>query len=107
MASIEYRRAYAREWYRSRRREAIARYGGKCACCGESEHKFLALDHIDGGGNAHRRRVGMRGGGGTLNWLVKNGYPPGFQVLCHNCNMAKGFWGECPHLTNLTGSVIQ
>ena len=20
-----------------------------------------------------------------------------FQVLCHNCNMSKGFYGYCPH----------
>lgn len=23
------------------------------------------------------------------------------QVLCHNCNMAKGFWGVCPHKEKL------
>jgi hypothetical protein len=25
------------------------------------------------------------------------GYPPGFRVLCHNCNMAIGLFGVCPH----------
>lgn len=30
-------------------------------------------------------------------WLRRNNYPNGFQVLCHNCNMAKGFYGKCPH----------
>ena len=68
----------------------------KCACCGETEVKFLSLDHIDGGGNAHRREIG-RGPTAIFGWLKRNNYPPGFQVLCHNCNMAKGFYGVCPH----------
>jgi hypothetical protein len=26
------------------------------------------------------------------------GYPKDrYQLLCHNCNMAKGFYGLCPH----------
>ena len=24
------------------------------------------------------------------NWIIKNNFPKGFQVLCHNCNYAKG-----------------
>lgn len=30
-------------------------------------------------------------------WCRRNGYPKGFRVLCHNCNMAIGFYGYCPH----------
>jgi hypothetical protein len=70
-------------------------YGGKCACCGEDTYEFLAIDHINGGGNEQRKVVG--GGDGMVRWLIKNNYPEGFQVLCHNCNMAKGFYEECPH----------
>ena len=33
----------------------------------------------------------------TLEWLKRNDYPPGFQVLCHNCNWAKHALGRCPH----------
>ena len=29
-------------------------------------------------------------------WLEKNGFPSGFQTLCHNCNWAKSR-GGCPH----------
>lgn len=25
------------------------------------------------------------------------GWPPGYQVLCHNCNVAKRILGTCPH----------
>lgn len=30
-------------------------------------------------------------------WLEHNHFPPGFRVLCHNCNQARGFYGYCPH----------
>jgi len=30
-------------------------------------------------------------------WLQKNNYPDWFQVLCHNCNSAKGEFEICTH----------
>jgi len=79
-------------------------YGGACACCGESREPFLVIDHMDGGGNDHREEIKPsathgRGGGGAhmYKWLVANDFPPGFQVLCANCNMAKDRPGGCPH----------
>ena len=81
--------------YRKRtREEAIRQYGGRCLCCGEAEFAFLALDHIDGGGNEHRRQ---RKGDRLCQWLKSRGWPTGYQVLCHNCNAAKGIYGQCPH----------
>lgn len=68
-----------------------------CICCGEREIKFLAIDHMGGMGNKHRKEIGLYGGSSFCKWLIKNNFPPGFQVLCHNCNMAKGFYGDCPH----------
>jgi hypothetical protein len=70
-------------------------YGCRCACCGETEPAFLALDHIDGGGNAHRKEV-RAGSGNFYNWVKKQGFPASLQVLCHNCNWAKAH-GGCPH----------
>lgn len=75
----------------------IERYGGKCACCGETEPAFLAIDHINGQGNAHRREMGNRGGQSFYLWLKREGYPEGYRVLCHNCNMARSILGICPH----------
>jgi len=67
-----------------------------CACCGETEPRFLSLDHIHGGGNKHRREVNARGIG-LYRLLRKQGYPDGFQVLCMNCNFAKSAYSTCPH----------
>ncbi len=67
----------------------------KCACCGETIKEFLSIDHITGGGAKHRKSIG---GSAYLNrWLIKNNFPMGYQVLCHNCNQAKGIYGYCPH----------
>ena len=36
--------------------------------------------------------------GSTLHkWIKDNNFPDGFQILCHNCNQAKGYYGICPH----------
>ena len=76
-------------------------YGGYvCACCGETEITFLTIDHIDGSGREHRGKVlGNRSTGGDrfYRWLKKNDFPPGFQVLCRNCNWGKHIYGKCPH----------
>lgn len=87
--------AYHREWLRRRRETVLAHYGGSCACCGESEFGFLALDHIGGGGGQHRAEVGQ--GSRMVDWIIREGFPDGFRVLCHNCNQAMGYYGECPH----------
>lgn len=76
------------------REEAIIHYGGKCQCCGETTMQFLVIDHINGGGNKHRKSLKTRSIG---EWLKANNYPSGFQTLCHNCNMAKSIYGKCPH----------
>jgi hypothetical protein len=76
------------------RRRVLDKYGGRCKCCGESTYEFLAFDHINGGGVQHRKTIGKD----LYIWLHKNKYPEGFQVLCHNCNNAKGFYGQCPHI---------
>ncbi len=95
-------RTRLREQTRARKRrareEVFAAYGGKCTCCGESRLSFLSIDHVGGGGNAHRREIGSNGGECFYRWLKKNGYPQdGYQVLCFNCNCATGFFGRCPH----------
>ena len=79
---------------RHRLRQAVFdAYGRRCACCGETEEKFLSIDHIDGGGGKHRKTIGNH----ICQWLKVRGFPAGFQILCYNCNLAKGFYGRCPH----------
>lgn len=78
-------------------------YGGyQCACCGESERMFLSIDHIYNDGKDMRRN-GTHGRGGTTfyRWIRMHRFPPGFQVLCMNCNTGKHRnGGVCPHQSN-------
>jgi len=62
--------------------------GVVCNNCGESDIDVLQIDHINGGGNQQRKALGLRGGRLYL-WMIQNGYPDGYQVLCANCNMRK------------------
>ncbi len=80
---------------RADRERVLAHYGGSCACCGEAQHEFLAIDHVEGGGHEHRKTVGA--GATFVSWLLRQGLPEGYRVLCHNCNSALGFYGFCPH----------
>ncbi len=67
-----------------------------CACCGESNIEFLSIDHINGGGNKHRKII-KKNGSSFYRWLIKENFPLGYQVLCLNCNIAKSRFGHCPH----------
>ncbi len=66
-----------------------------CACCGEDFHEiFLSIDHIIARAKTklHRRDEQI-----SYRELIQNGFPKGYQVLCINCNMAKGTAEKCPH----------
>lgn len=81
------------------RTDVLNAYGHKCQCCGITTKEFLAIDHINGGGAEHRRSLAKKASAQTMyTWLRKNNYPEGFQILCHNCNAAKSYYGGCPHV---------
>ena len=89
----EKERIRTRNAQRRLRKDAVRAYGGKCICCEETRSEFLAIDHIDKKG-----KLGIRDSGSNLYWRLKReGWPDGFQILCHNCNLALGFYGYCPH----------
>lgn len=88
---------YSQKYRKHLREKVIAHYSKRsscCACCGISDIDVLGIDHINGGGNQHRKQIGKDA---TYLWLVKNNFPEGFQVLCHNCNMSKWLNGRCLH----------
>ncbi len=88
-----------RKTYRWRIRLAtIAAYGGACACCGEREPKFLTIDHIYNDGATERKGDRALTGTKFYLWLKQRGWPADrYQLLCFNCNCAKGQFGVCPH----------
>ena len=65
-----------------------------CACCKESDIRFLSIDHINNNGAEHRKSMRKS----ICRWLRRNNYPIGYQVLCFNCNLGKSInKGICPH----------
>jgi hypothetical protein len=85
------------------RREAaraavFGHYGQTCVCCGTTEN--LTIDHMNGDGRQHREEI-TRGkprnmmGAAMCRWLIKQGFPPGYQVLCLRCNSSKGAGERC------------
>jgi hypothetical protein len=88
--------------------EVFERYGGYiCACCGETEEAFLTIDHMDNNGHQHRKEMSSNGhtvgSTQTYRWLKRHGFPPGFQVLCMNCQFGrKHNNGVCPHQERAT-----
>lgn len=73
----------------------------ECECCKEKILDFLTIDHLNGDGNSHRKKVGS---GHLYKWLIDNNFPEGYGVLCMNCNFGRGLKynkGVCPHKKNL------
>ena len=77
----------------------------RCACCGDDHLEFLCVDHIYGDGKQHRKESGFIGGERLYRWIKRNSFPKGFQILCMNCNYAKGNGRVCPHEKEWRGVV--
>ena len=77
---------------RKKKRQVLTAYSGghlKCARCGVADIDILCIDHVNGGGNQHRKSLGLSAGTHFYKWLEDSNFPDGFQVLCYNCNMKK------------------
>jgi hypothetical protein len=72
-------------------------YGKICNCCGQSDPRFLTLDHVNNDGAEHRKTLSSD----TIPAYyeaVKKHRPDLYQILCYNCNMGRAAnKGLCPH----------
>lgn len=88
------------EWLKktriNRRKRVVEYYGGRCECCGIKDFEFLAIDHINGGGVQHRKKLRSQYAN-IIDYAIRNNFPDTLRILCHNCNSALGFYGKCPH----------
>jgi len=103
--------AKQKEWsktsYKNLKAAVIAAYGGMCVCCGETEPRFLTIDHADGSG-ADSRRAGEGLGCSLYLRLKREGFPKGtYQLLCFNCNCSKSQFGVCPHRLATSALITQ
>lgn len=69
--------------------EIFEALGGVCRDCGHVDQRVLQVDHIDGGGCAHRAKTG-----GAQYWRTVLRRIEEFQLLCANCHMIKSYRQE-------------
>ena len=97
----EQRKQINKKYRENLRFEILAYYSNgdpKCACCGENTYEFLTIDHINNNGAEQRRNIKCGSGWKFYEWLRRNNFPEGYQVLCFNCNLGKRMNnGICPH----------
>lgn len=85
------RRRYIRE-----RVFVIERYGGCCVFCGCDQFEYLNIDHIGGGGKAHREEIASRYRG-IYDFLAHTEFRPDlYRILCANCHLAHTRYGVEP-----------
>lgn len=86
---------HARAYRERLKTQVFEAYGGSCACCGEPEWEFLAVDHVNNDGAAERKayreikKNTILAGGPLYRQILKLGFPATYQLLCHNCNWSK------------------
>lgn len=86
------KREYQRELRTKYKNRFLDMYGDCCSCCGESIKDFLTIEHKQGQQKA-TRRTGLV----AYRDSIKEYRPDLYDVLCWNCNCAKGHLGYCPH----------
>lgn len=99
---LSYRRKYYRspvghekalKYHKSLRSRFLEMYGEKCSCCGDTRVIFLTLDHVvpvlRPKGFHYNPQEGLKE-------ALREHRPDLYQVLCMNCNLAKGKRDRCP-----------
>lgn len=92
-----YRKYVWKTWNQKAKLDVVYNYGGKCRCCGETNLKFLTIDHIYNDG--YKERIKQVGGSRIYAMLRRKNCPKKrYQLLCWNCNCGKRMnKGICPH----------
>jgi len=72
----------------------------QCICCGFDNIDGLSIDHMKGRKqHGHSKNFSSKI---FYQFLKREKFPKGYQVLCINCNSAKGKLGKCPHKLDKT-----
>lgn len=73
-------------WYRVKRRQAVAKLGGKCVSCGFSDARALDIDHVLNNGAQERK---VKSPMSVIHSILQDKDCGLYQVLCRNCNYLK------------------
>lgn len=91
----------SKEHYQKTKSIVYDKYGNICVCCGESNLFFLNIDHVNDDGYKEKYKGGARFSGTSFHIkIIRENFPPKYQLLCANCNQGKKLnGGVCPHKT--------
>lgn len=94
------RSSYKVEWAKAKRHrlrlELIARYGGKCACCGVNDYRWLSLHHKNRDGGRERKGKKVNAAN-RIAYLHSQPKRDDLELLCYNCHLSGDFFNICPH----------
>lgn len=98
---------YGRKWRAQVKLEMLNALGRKCQCCGEDNPLFLTLDHVQNDGAKHRASFNSTNVELIYQQAKREGWPKDkYQLLCMNCNFARGHFGSCPHEEGKTSEMV-
>ena len=95
------RKARDKQLRADKKEQILQHYGKRCNCCGFEDGRFLTIDHVNNG--HHNKMTKKERKINTLimyRKIIAEGYPKSYQILCMNCNWAKGVFDVCPHQTD-------
>lgn len=74
----------------------LREFNSTCSCCGETDPRFLTLDHVQDDGNTHRETLKEHQ---IMRQAKSAGWPrERYTCLCFNCNSGRSInGGVCPH----------
>ena len=78
-----------RAYRRGVKEKIFTALGHRCQLCGFDNKFALQIDHVNGGGYAHRRRVGLHAYYQDILRQIQEGSKD-FRLLCANCNQIQG-----------------
>lgn len=84
--------------HRKLKQTILDHYGQVCNCpcgCRVTSFEWLTVDHVNNDG-LHRQSGGKNSGHALYRQIINREFPDSFQILCWNCNCAKGHYGQCP-----------
>lgn len=78
--------------HRDMRSKFLFVYGGRCSCCGERRSEFLTVEHVNG-----QKKIKKETSYSAYSNAIKEYPSKNYDILCVNCNHARGRYGVCPH----------
>lgn len=86
------KKEYQKKYIKETKLKFLDMYGNACVCCGETIPDLLTIEHKLG-----QIRKTKETGTVAYRKAIQKYSPDLYEILCWNCNCARGQLGYCPH----------